>query len=268
MTVLPRPNRLKARLSAGHTAVGLSCALGSAQIAEEFAMAGFDFIYIDQQHGLTSQDTLIEMLRAIAASETTPLVRVAQNDGALIGQALDAGAAGVIVPMINTAEEAALAARACRYHPQGERSWGPIRARYGLGADPATVNREVLCLVMIETVEALNNLEDIITTPGIDGVYIGPADLGVSLGGQPLNIEHASDPHHLRAIARIRQTCLNNNKIVGITGDPEKLTADGFNLITAALDFAIIRKALDQIHRPTATAAAAQLIAQTEIVRT
>lgn len=249
MTSMTHPNRLKALLSAGETAIGLACALGNAQIAEEFAMAGFDFIYIDQQHGLTSQDSLTEMLRAIAPSETTPLVRVAQNDSALIGQALDAGAEGVIVPMVNNAAEAALAAQACRYYPQGSRSWGPIRARYGLGADPETVNREVLCLVMIETTEALNNVEEIITTPGVDGVYIGPADLGLSLGGQPLNIEQTNDPLQIKAISRIRNACLDNNRIVGVTGNPEKLSAERFNMITAALDFALIRKALDQIQR-------------------
>lgn len=242
-------------LAGGDTAVGFSCALGSAQIAEEFAMAGFDFIYIDQQHGLTSHDTLIEMLRAISRSKTTPIVRVAANDTALIGIALDAGAEGVIVPMINTADEARLAAQACRYHPQGTRSWGPIRARYGLGSDPQTVNQEVLCLVMIETSEGLKNLEEILDTPGVDGVYIGPADLGVSLGGQPLSFEQTSDTLQLDAISRIRQACVERDRIVGLSGDPGTLAAEGFNMITAALDVAMIRKAISEVRRPAAVAA-------------
>jgi 4-hydroxy-2-oxoheptanedioate aldolase len=255
VTVYSHPNRLKAILAGGETAVGFSCALGSAQIAEEFAMAGFDFIYIDQQHGLTSQETLIEMLRAVARSETTPLVRVAANDPALIGTALDAGAEGVIVPMINNADEASRAAQACRYHPRGIRSWGPIRARYGLGADPQTVNQEVLCLVMIETSEGLMNLEEILDTPGVDGVYIGPADLGVSLGGQPHSFEQASDPLQIEAIDRIRQACAKRGRIVGLSGDPEHLAAQGFNMITAALDFAMIRKAIGEVRRPAPVAA-------------
>lgn len=256
MTAQSRPNRFKARLADGGAAVGFSCALGSAQIAEEFAMAGLDFIYIDQQHGLTSHDTLIEMLRAVARSETTPLVRVAANDTALIGLALDAGAEGVIVPMINNADEARLAAQACRYHPRGVRSWGPIRARYGLGSDPQTVNEEVLCLVMIETSEGLMNLEEILDTPGVDGVYIGPADLGVSLGGQPLSFEQTSDPLQLDAISRIRRACTERGRIVGLSGDPEELAAQGFNMITAALDFAMIRRAVREVRRPTTVAAA------------
>ncbi|MBT2538982.1 aldolase/citrate lyase family protein [Arthrobacter sp. ISL-69] len=255
MTVHSRPNRLKAILASEETAVGFSCALGNAQIAEEFAMAGFDFIYIDQQHGLTSHDTLIEMLRAVSRSETTPLVRVAANDTALIGMALDAGAEGVIVPMINTAEQARLAALACRYYPQGVRSWGPIRARYGLGSDPQTVNREVICLVMIETSEGLKNLEEILDTPGVDGVYIGPADLGVSLGGQPLSFDQTTDTLQLDAISSIRQACAERGRIVGLSGDPEQLAADGFNMITAALDFAMIRKAISEVRRPAAVAA-------------
>jgi 4-hydroxy-2-oxoheptanedioate aldolase len=250
-----RPNRLKAKLAHGKTAVGLSCALGSAQIAEEFAMADMDFIYIDQQHGLTSHDTLIGMLRAIARSNTTALVRVAANDPALIGLALDAGAEGVIVPMISTADEALQAARSCRYFPEGSRSWGPIRARYGLGSDPDTVNREVLCLVMIETREGLNNVQDILRTPGVDGVYIGPADLGVSLGGAPLSFEQTSDPLQLEAISRIRQACTDNNKIVGLSGDPDQLASEGFNMITAGLDVALLRKAISEVRRPPAVAA-------------
>lgn len=249
MTNSSRHNRLKSLLGRGETAVGLSCALGSAQIAEEFAMAGFDFIYIDQQHGLTSQDTLLEMLRAIARSKTTPLVRVAQNDPALIGQALDAGAEGVIVPMVNSAHEARLAAQAARYYPEGRRSWGPLRAHYGLGTDPETVNREVLCLVMIETAEGLDNVREIVTTPGVDGVYIGPADLGISLGGEPLSFEQTTDQGQLSAISQIRQACADANRIVAISGNPERLADEGFRMITAGMDIAFVRSAIGQVSR-------------------
>ncbi|MGY3567713.1 HpcH/HpaI aldolase family protein [Sinomonas sp. RB5] len=245
-----RHSRLRRILGEGGTAVGLSCALGSAQIAEEFALAGFDFVYIDQQHGLTPQHTLLEMLRAIARSDTTPLVRVARNDSALIGQALDAGAEGVIVPMVNTAAEASRAARACRYQPLGQRSWGPIRAAHGLGTDPEHVNREVLCFVMIETAEGLSNVDQIVDTPGVDGVYLGPADLAVSLGGAPLSFDQAVDPRHLEAIAAIRQACTSSGRIAGISGDPERLAAEGFRMITAGMDLSLIRTSLAGILRP------------------
>ena len=242
-------NLLKAKLGRGETAVGLSCALGSAQIAEEFALAGFDYVYIDQQHGLTSQDTLLEMLRAIARSSTTPLVRVAQNNAALIGQALDAGAEGIIVPMVNNAREAQQAVDACRYYPEGRRSWGPIRAKYGLGTDPATVNRELLCLVMIETAEALANVDEIVQTPGVDGVYLGPADLGISLGFMPLAFEQTTDERQLAAIEQIRLACVRADRIMGISGDPRNLAAAGFRMITAGMDAMLMRSAIAQIRR-------------------
>ncbi|MBC7724238.1 MAG: hypothetical protein H7146_05750 [Burkholderiaceae bacterium] len=242
-------NRLKAKLGRGETAVGLSCALGSAQIAEEFALAGFDYVYIDQQHGMTSQDTLLGMLRAIARSSTTPLVRVAENNAALIGQALDAGAEGIIVPMVNTADDARRAVDACQYHPEGRRSWGPIRARYGLGADPEVVNREVLCLVMIETAEALANVDEIVSTPGVDGVYLGPADLGISLGFAPLAFEQTTEPAQFAAIERIRLACAGADRIMGISGDPGNLSAAGFRMITAGMDAMLIRSAIAGITR-------------------
>lgn len=242
-------NLLKAKLGRGETAVGLSCALGSAQIAEEFALAGFDYVYIDQQHGLTSQDTLLEMLRAVARSSTTPLVRVAQNNAALIGQALDAGAEGIIVPMVNNAREAQQAVDACRYYPEGRRSWGPIRAKYGLGTDPATVNREVLCLVMIETAEALANVDEIVQTAGVDGIYLGPADLGISLGFAPLAFEQTTDERQLAAIEQIRLACVRADRIMGISGDPRNLAAAGFRMITAGMDATLMRSAIAQIRR-------------------
>lgn len=241
------PNRLKAKFARGETVVGLSCALGSAQVAEEFAMAGFDYLYIDQQHGLTSSDSLVEMLRAIARTDTTPLVRVAKNDAGRIGQALDAGAEGVIIPMIDTAADAALAVASCRYFPEGNRSWGPIRAHYGLGADPAVVNAEVLCLVMIETEVGLDNLDEILAVAGVDGIYIGPADLGVTLGAAPLSFERATDPRPLEAIARIVAACVAAKKIVGTSGTPAVLAASGFTMVTAALDVMLLRSALAQV---------------------
>ncbi|TQL55945.1 4-hydroxy-2-oxoheptanedioate aldolase [Subtercola boreus] len=243
-TAVTTTNRLKEVLASGETAVGLSCMLGSAQIAEEFALAGFDYLYIDQQHGTTSADTLLTMLRAVARSSTTPLVRVAQNDPALIGQALDAGAEGVIVPMVEDAASAARAVRACRYHPDGERSWGPLRAVYGLGSDPATVNAQVLCLVMIESAKGLANVAEIVDTPGVDGVYIGPADLAVSLGGLPVGVEQSSDARQLAAIASIQDACGRAGKVAAITGNAARQSAAGFRMVTVASDVTMIRSAL------------------------
>lgn len=246
---MTRRNQLKAKLASGQNAVGLSCMLGDPQIAEEFAMAGFDYIYIDQQHGLTPHGHLIEMLRSIAVSTTTPLVRVAANDSVHIGQALDAGAEGVIVPMVEDAESAAAAARSARYFPEGQRSWGPMRATYGLGTNPAAVNAEVLCLVMIETAKGVENVDRIVSTPGVDGVYIGPADLAVSLGSLPLGIEQTTDTAPLTAIRRIREACQQNGKHVAITGRPETRHAEGFDVVTAGSDIGMVRSSVEMLRK-------------------
>lgn len=244
MTVIGRANRLRELIGGGRTAVGLSCALDSPQIAEEFARSGVDFVYLDQQHGLISQDAMIQMLRAIETTEATALVRVAGNDHALIGQALDAGAHGVIVPMVENAEQAAAAVDACRYFPAGHRSWGPIRAINGLGSDPEWVNSQVLCLVMIESTTALANLTEILDVAGVDGVYIGPADLGISLGQPPLSHGQSSNRDHHAAMARILTACRDRGLVAGISGDPVGLAAEGYQLVTAGLDIAMLRSAL------------------------
>lgn len=242
------PNHLRQLLAAGGVAHGLSCVLGDPQIAEEFGYAGFDYIYIDQQHGLTSPDVLVSMLRAIAGTTTTPLVRVACNDPALIGHALDAGAEGVIVPMVEDAEQAAAAVRACRYQPAGSRSWGPLRAAYGLGADPVAVNGEVLCLVMIESRRGLDHLEQIVATPGVDGVYIGPADLAVSLGGSPVSLRQLDEADELLAvIRRIRDACSVAGRVAAISGDASAPTSTGFRMLTVGSDIAFIREGLSRV---------------------
>lgn len=241
---MSRPNRLRDRLSGGGNATGLSCVLGDAQIAEEFTMAGYDYVYLDQQHGLIPAERLVPMLRALAQGAATPLVRVAGNDPTLIGQALDAGAEGVIVPMVEDADAAARAAAACRYFPDGTRSWGPIRATHGLGGDPATVNGQVMCLVMIETAAGVADVDAIVATPGVDGVYIGPADLSVSLGGAPTGIEAATDPALHDAVRAIREACARHGKVTAITGTPAKRHAEGFGMVTAGSDIGFIRASL------------------------
>src|ERR1700761_6917305 len=133
---MPEPTALKRRIAADEVALGISFTMGSVHAVELTAHSDLDYVYFDQQHGLTSLDTLIGQLRVIAGSPVTPLVRVLRNDPGLIGQALDVGAEGVIIPMVNSVADAELAAQGCRYPPDGVRSWGPVRARFGLGSDP------------------------------------------------------------------------------------------------------------------------------------
>ena len=154
--------------------------------AEVMARQGFDALCIDLQHGTVEMDHLLPMLQSVSQTDTVPFVRVPWNDPATIMRALDLGAYGIIVPLVNTAEEAARAVAACRYSPVGMRSVGPVRGlQYG-GADyVAKANDEIIVMAMIETKEGLANLEAICATPGLDAVYIGPADLSLALDLEP-----------------------------------------------------------------------------------
>ncbi|WP_165063271.1 HpcH/HpaI aldolase family protein [Marisediminicola senii] len=147
------------------------------------ATAGYDWICIDEQHGSATPDRSVDLIGVAAAAGANTLVRVAANRPELIGRALDSGAAGVIVPMVQSAMDAAAAARASRYAPQGQRSWGPARALYSAGAtDTAATNDAVTCLVMVETPDAVAQVDAIATTEGIDGIFVGPFDLSIALG--------------------------------------------------------------------------------------
>jgi 4-hydroxy-2-oxoheptanedioate aldolase len=168
-------NPLREVWAEGRTAFGLWAAIPSAFSAELVAGAGVDYVCVDQQHGVVDYASMVPMLQAIGAAGAAPITRVLSNDPFRIMKALDAGAWGVIVPLVNDAEEAARAVSACRYPPDGIRSYGPIRASSLLGSkDPEDLAGEVLCLVMVETREGLENVEEIAATPGVDGIYIGP----------------------------------------------------------------------------------------------
>ena len=147
------------------------------------ASLGFDYVCIDLQHGLNDYDGMANALAAMAGSGATPLVRVPWNEPGIIGRALDAGAAGVIIPMVNSVDEAQRAASACHYWPTGTRSFGPIAlgARGGFAGIEAA-NEQVLCIPMIETREAVEQIDDILGVPGISAVYVGPADLSITYG--------------------------------------------------------------------------------------
>jgi 4-hydroxy-2-oxoheptanedioate aldolase len=169
------------------------------------ARQGFDALCIDMQHGLTDMSDLWPMLQAVSQTDTVPVVRVPWNDPATIMKALDFGAYGIIVPLVSTAEEAARAVAACRYPPVGMRSSGPLRAAHYGGANyQAEANGEIVVLAMIETKEGLANLDAICATPGLDAVYIGPADLSYALDLPPRGDN--PDPVHLATCDRIRET--------------------------------------------------------------
>jgi 4-hydroxy-2-oxoheptanedioate aldolase len=180
-----RANKLREIWAGGGTAVNGWLHIPSSWSAEVMAHAGWDSVTIDLQHGLAGYQAAVTMLQAIATTDAVPLARSTWNDPAQIMRLLDAGAYGIICPMINTRAEAESFVGACRYPPLGYRSLGPTRAAVYAGADYAQqANDTVVTLAMVETQQALDNLEDILTTPGLDGVFVGPGDLLLSLTGQ------------------------------------------------------------------------------------
>lgn len=240
-------NPLREAWAEGRPAFGLWSMLpGSSFGIELLCTARPDYVCVDGQHGLSDLAALIPMLGAVEAAGVTSLVRVPRNDPADIGKALDAGARGVIVPLVNDASEAARAARACRYPPEGERSYGPVRASVVLGTqEPAELGREVSCIVMVETREGLENVEEIASTPGVDGIYIGPADLALSLGLPP-NFD-VVEPAHAEAVGRIRDACKRHGIAAGIhTASAEvvkKHARAGFGMITSGTDATLLAEA-------------------------
>lgn len=199
-----RPNRIKQMWREGKSVTLGWLSVPNGFTAELMARQGFDALCVDMQHGLSDFSDLWPMLQAISQTDTVPIVRVPWNDPAIIMRALDAGAFGIIVPLVDTPEQAAAAVAACRYPPVGMRSSGPLRAAlYGGPNYQAEANDQIVVLAMIETKAGLANLDAICATPGLDGVYIGPADLSYALGLPPRGDN--PDPTHLAACDRIRE---------------------------------------------------------------
>jgi 4-hydroxy-2-oxoheptanedioate aldolase len=255
---MPEYNSLKSALSESSKPVfGLWATLPDPLAAELACGTGVDYVCIDRQHGMIGYETMLAMLQAVTNSgEAVPIVRVTQNSPAEIMQVLDAGALGVIVPFVNTTEEAARAVAACRFPPEGIRSYGPVRAAHVLGSnDPEPVSQEVLCIAMIETREGLENVEEIAATPGLDAIYIGPADLALSLGLHPAS--GAQDPVHRRAIERIRDACQTAGIAAGMHcssgAEAGEYAQRGFDMITAAVDsslfVAAVRREVERARR-------------------
>lgn len=240
-------NRLRALLAEGGTAVGGWCTTPSAFNAELLAVEGYDYVCVDCQHGLIGYDAMVPMLASLGRTGTTPLVRVPFNHTPWMGQALDAGAEGLVVPMVNTRDDAERAVAASRYAPEGVRSFGPVRSGLFLNqAPPAEVNRQVLCLVMIETVQAVENAEEICATPGVDGVYVGPADLAISMG-VAFGVDELP-PAHAEALAHVAKACAAQGIVAGIhTGggpDARRALESGYRMATVSTDAAIFRQAV------------------------
>ncbi|MEE9254103.1 MAG: aldolase/citrate lyase family protein, partial [Pseudomonadales bacterium] len=223
--------------------VGVWLSVGNAYTAECMARVGFDWVCIDMQHGLVDYQDVKVMLPAISTTNTIPFVRVPWNEPYEIMRVLDAGAYGVVVPLVNNREEAELAVAACRYPPKGMRSFGPIRgAMYGGRGYVQEANDEIACVVMIETREALEKLDEILSTPGVDAAYIGPSDLAYALDLQPVG--DSNDPKHVETVNRIFEACKKHGVGAGIhTGSlafTQRWLKQGFNMVTLGSDSAFM----------------------------
>jgi 4-hydroxy-2-oxoheptanedioate aldolase len=246
-----RPNGVREMWAARRAALGAWLMIPSAFSAEIIAHAGFDWVCVDMQHGVIDYSQMVAMLQAVSYTNVTPLVRVPWNEPGIIGKTLDAGARGVIVPMVNSRSDAEHAVQACRYAPAGTRSYGPVRANYSAGFDYfARANDDVLCIVMVETREAVAHVDDIVSVPGVDAVYVGPADLSVTLGLPPAADQDAASFND--ALERILKACEQHGVEPGIAGNQNtapKRVAQGFRLVEAAADAAVLASAVGQALR-------------------
>jgi 4-hydroxy-2-oxoheptanedioate aldolase len=239
---------LREILTGGKTSVGGWCVIPGSFTAEVMARAGFDWICIDQQHGLIGYQQMLAMLQAVAVAGVPAVVRVPWNEPAAIMKALDAGAAGVIVPMVNTPEEAAAAVGACRYPPAGYRSWGPTRAALGVpDFSPELANRSVVCAVMVETVPALERLAEIVSVPGVDVVFIGPSDFAISMGFAP----RSDEAEHRRRLEGVPKVCNEHGVAAGIACGSLELLARwrqaGYTMLATPSDMVLLRQAADAL---------------------
>jgi len=252
-----RGNRLKRRLAQGDYVVGIVVTIPSPTVAELLARVGFDFLWLDLEHGPTGLETAQTMIATAEGTQTTPLIRVAWNDPALIKRTLDTGPHGIIVPMVSSAEEAERAVRACKYPPQGIRGAGISRAqRYGLELDAylQRANEEVMVIVQIEDLAGLEAVDEIASVEGIDVIFVGPLDLSGSMGvlGQ---VEH---PKVQEAMDLVARTCAEHGVVAGtLATDPEKVNREfrrGFRFVAMGVDVVhmvnFTQRLLSQVRRP------------------
>lgn len=236
-----------ARLRAREPVIGYWSALDAPPATERIARLGYDYVCLDGQHGLIGYAGLLSSLIAIdAAGGAVGLVRVAANDITPIGRALDAGACGVIVPLIETAADAADAVASVRYPPRGRRSYASSRAGLRIGPNPADANEVNVVIAMIETASALSEVDAICATPGLDGVYVGPSDLSLALGGA-FPMDPAVAEEFEQAVTTVREAARLAGIAAGIhTRNGEtaaRRLAEGFTFASIASDLAHLEQA-------------------------
>jgi 4-hydroxy-2-oxoheptanedioate aldolase len=233
-------------LRSGGLSLGAWCGIPSSYATEVVCAAGYDWICIDTQHGMVDYPDVLGMLQASALAGVPALVRVpAASDVAAIMRALDSGAVGVIVPVVNSRLEAEQAVAACRYPPAGSRSWGPTRAVAGEPEFSArAANEHVVCAIQIETLEALENLDDILAVPGLDVAFAGPSDLALAMDLAPGPRPQPGD--HAAALRLIVDRCREFGIRPGAYGGSADIAAEyidlGFDFVAIANDAQLLRE--------------------------
>ncbi|MET8469161.1 aldolase/citrate lyase family protein [Streptomyces sp. NPDC006422] len=228
--------------------IGYWSLLDSPVAAERLARIGYDYLAFDAQHGLFGYQGLLNNLIATdtRGSSAVGMVRVEANDLTYIGRALDAGAAAVIVPLIDTPQDAADAVAAVRYPPHGRRSYGPMRAQLRIGPNPADTHEQTAVLAMIETADGLANVEEICATPGLDGVYVGPSDLRLAIGGKTSTDPDVADEFE-QALTRVRKAAEAAGIAAGIHNadgaSAARRLAEGYTFATVAADVVHLQQA-------------------------
>lgn len=235
-------NRLREIWASGQVALNGWCSIGAPFAAELMAAQGYDALTVDMQHGALDYSSLLPMLQAMRGSGVLPMARVPWLEAGAIMKALDAGAYGIICPMVNTAEEAAAFVSYLRYPPLGQRSFGPTRVAVGAGPGYArTANEAVLAFAMVETAQAMANLDAIVATPGLDGIYVGPADLAFSTSNGALEPGFdREEPELVAMLHRIAAACQSRGICAALhCGTPEyaaRAAGWGFGLVTISGD--------------------------------
>ena len=233
-------NKIKKMMLDGKPVLNGWLQIPSTVSAEVMANEGWDSLTVDMQHGLIDYSSALPMLQTISTTEVVPLARVNWNEPGQIMKILDAGCYGIICPMVSNKKEAENFVQACMYPPQGYRSFGPVRGFLYGGSDyPKYANDELLKFAMIETKESLDKLDEIMSTPGLSGIYIGPADLSIALGEEP-GFDKPEGTKAYNEICRILETAKKHNIFAAIhNGTSEyalKMIKKGFNLVTVGSD--------------------------------
>ena len=242
-----RNNRLRKTFADGGTATNAWLSIPSSYSAEGVAHQGFDSVTVDLQHGMIGFQTAVTMLQAISTTDAVPLARVPCNDPAQVMRLLDAGAYGVICPMVSSVDDAARFARACRYPPRGNRSFGPSRGLLYGGPDYFDeADDQILAIPMIETREAVENIDAIAAVEEVDMVYIGPNDLALVYDERP-GLESGA-PRAAEAIAHVLERAHAAGKTAGIFCSSAKVAKEradqGFDLVTPGNDFGALTRAM------------------------